>query len=201
MSLPASEMTANMAGHQNQGQGVGGSWRTSLWNGVKAVGKGLGSAAAYGAGMAARHYINSIPGGSAVAGHVLNDASGAVNKMQDGWLKSGLQKMLAGAGVSGHREDRPLQGTAGKGLSPGGNSSDFQGGPPSNGTRNANAVLSNSISGGYGDKASANKNPNHPGAMISNHHVGDRVITIRTPAIRTRHKKHKRRHHRTTATE
>lgn len=148
------------------------------------MGKGIAGAALQGVGKTLRAGIAAQTGGASelVANQVVNAAGHAVNKMQDGWLKTGLKNVLKGAG---HRDDIPPQGTAGKYTT---NSrkkiTDYFGTAPSNGTRNSKAVLNNSISGGYGEKESASLNP-----MFSNHYIRDHTGAI--PVGKKRRRKHR----------
>ena len=207
------------AANQNTG---GGGWRQAAWGLVKRAGAGLAGAALQGAGKIAGGYLSTLGGGIAApaVNWAANTAQRAVNKMQDGVVKSGLNNFLKGVGASaaspapiglalqgsrsplrggGHREDRPLQGTAGKLLTTQKHKiTDYFGTAPSNGTRNSNAVLSNSISGGYGEKESASKNPRHAGPMMSNQYVSESPKAPYGAVIDAVKKKLKRRrkHHR-----
>ena len=193
------------AANQNTG---GGGWRQAAWGLVKRAGAGLAGAALQGAGKIAGGYLSTLGGGVAApaVNWAANTAQRAVNKMQDGVVKSGLNSFLKGMGASsgsaapiGHREDRPLQGTAGKLLTTQKHKiTDYFGTAPSNGTRNSNAVLSNSISGGYGEKESASKNPRHAGPMMSNQYVSE---SPKVPygavidAVKKKLKRRKKKHH------
>ena len=182
----------------------------SVWQGIKNIGSGLGkigiglgkAALRYGGSVGAGIIRSAIPGGNQVMNWALPKAQALVNKMDKGIVKTTLRNVIKGANGSpifghagtnapgpipgAHREDRPLQGTAGKHHHQKQNEN-YYGTSPSNGTRNAGAVLNNSISGGYGERESASKNPRHHEPLISNNYVAHTAKSLQ-------HKKKKRKH-------
>ena len=198
------------SGLTNQGApantGVSGSWKQNAWNAVKKAGAGIAGAALQTAGRVAGGYLSSMGGplSGKLVGWGANVAQRAVNKMQDGVVKTGLNHFLKGMGShggpappSGHREDRPMQGTAGRHMTTQKNKiTNYFGTAPSNGTRNSHAVLNNSISGGYGEKESASKNPRHVGPMMSNQYVSESPKTLYGQVNGGTGKKHRKKRHR-----
>ena len=191
----SSGVTSNATNNHN---GVAGK-QGGFWNSARQIGRGIAGAVGRAAGAAIGSNLAAVPGLNIAAKWAADKALGYVNKMDKGVVKSGLKGVLKGLGgnapgpVPGsHREDRPVQGTAGKAIKPD-KSSPLS--PPSNGTRNANAVVNSSIAGGYGDKEISSKNPRHAGPMMSNSYVVPEVRRNPFRASRSKaEKKRKKRH-------
>lgn len=181
------------------GVGVGGKMKQTFWGATKQVGKGIGKAILNQGGKWAGSILrasNPIVGAAVDWG--AKKALKLVDGMDKGVVRTGLKSVLKGwtnqpGPVPGsHREDRPVQGTAGSHTTTTRKKiTDYYGTAPSNGTRNANAVLNNSISGGYGEKESASKNPRHIGPMMSNQYVADRSARV---IIKKKRKKKSKKH-------
>ena len=179
----------------------------SVWQGIKTIGSGLGkigiglgkAALRYGGSVGAGIIRSAVPGGSQLMNWAMPKVQSMVDKMDKGVVKTTLRNVIKGAngapifGHAGtnspgpipgaHREDRPLQGTAGKHRHHRQNEN-YYGTSPSNGTRNASAVLNNSMSGGYGERESASINPRHGQQMLQ-------TVSVAS-GKKKKHKKHRR---------